>query len=126
VFRGIAGPVIRQGLLQQVGAGSILKRNQTHNPMVTLNNDSVWRDGSKIGYCENNRFFDAGGTEVGYYEGTRIYDEGGYEKGYVENNQVYRSDGNIFDSVERVREHFSSGNYSEMPCAAVGLLFGWD
>lgn len=94
--------------------------------MAYLLDDNVMRAGEKIGYIENNRLFDLGTRLVGYYEGSRIYDENDKLKGYVENNQVHWADTSFYDEVEKVRQHVSSGNYSEMPCAAVCLLFGWD
>jgi len=94
--------------------------------MVTLYNDNVLRDGEKIGYYENNRFFDMGGREVGYHEDGHICDENGHMKGYLENGKVYWADGSEYDEIEKVRQHVSSGNYSEMSCAAVAILFGWD
>ena len=94
--------------------------------MATLYNDNVMRAGVKIGYYEGTSFFDESGKRVGYYENNRIYDENGNERGYVENDKVYHTDGSLYDEVEKVRQHVNSGNYSEMPCAAVGILFGWD
>ena len=94
--------------------------------MASLYNDNVMRNGEKIGYYEGARFYGMDGKQVGYYENGRIYDENGYEKGYVEGDRVYRADGQVYDEVEKVRQHVSSGDYSDMPCAAVCLLFGWD
>ncbi len=90
--------------------------------MIKIDGNTIWRDGSKIGWMEGNHVRAHDGTKMGYFEGNNIYNNNGNKVAYTQGNYLYSESGDKKVPMEKISEQIVGGIVSDIAKCAIYIL----
>jgi hypothetical protein len=91
--------------------------------MIKIENNMIFRDGSKIGWIEGSYIHAKDGAKLGYFDANHIYDASGHRTAYVEGDYLHSESGDKKMPLEKISEQVEGGLIQDIAkCAIYTLL----
>lgn len=94
--------------------------------MIKIVDRTIYRDGEKIGWIEDNDVYNQSGDKAGYFESNDIYNHNGTKVAYLDGSYVRMENGDAAISMLDTNEHMSASGCSDIMKAAVRVLLAGD